>query len=143
VVDRSVLAEKIAATRDAIARIRAVLPPTAESLAADRTAREIVVLNLFVALQECLALAAHWLADAGLDVPQGYAQVFVALGERGVIPPDLAHRLAAGAGLRNLIAHRYGALDWARVHEIASTRLDDLLDLCQRLAQRAGASELA
>jgi hypothetical protein len=31
--------------------------------------REVVILNLFVALQECLSLAAHWLADAGLDVP--------------------------------------------------------------------------
>ncbi len=136
-VDRAVLADRIAAVRDAIARIRAVLPPSPESLAADRTAREVVVLNLFVALQESLALAAHWLADAGLAVPQGYAQVFVALGERGVIAADLAERLAAGAGLRNLIAHRYGALDWARVHEIASTRLDDLSTFCEALARRA------
>ena len=134
-VDRAVLAEKIAAVRDAIARIRAMLPSPAESLAADRTAREVVVLNLFVALQESLSLAAHWLADAGLEVPQAYARVFVALGERGVIGADLAERLAAGAGLRNLIAHRYGALDWARVHEIASTRLDDLLDFCEALAR--------
>jgi uncharacterized protein YutE (UPF0331/DUF86 family) len=76
------------------------------------------------------------LADAGLDVPQGYGQVFLQLGERGVVALDLAERLAAGAGLRNLIAHRHGALDWARVHEIASTRLDDLLAFCEALARR-------
>ncbi len=135
-VDRAIVAEKIAAVRDAVARIRAVLPPSPGALATDRTVREIVVLNLFVALQEALSLAAHWLSDEGLEVPQGYAQVFVALGERGVIAVDLASRLAAGAGLRNLIAHRYGALDWARVHEIASTRLGDLLVLCEALARR-------
>jgi hypothetical protein len=33
-----------------------------------------VVLNLFVAIQACLLLAAHWLADEGWDVPQRYGE---------------------------------------------------------------------
>lgn len=136
-VDRAVLAEKIAAIRDAVARIREVLPSSSEELAADRTRREVVVLNLFVALQESLGLATHWLADEGLDVPQAYAEVFRRLGERGALDPSLAARLAAAAGLRNLIAHRYGALDWRRIHELATTRLEDLLALCEVLARRA------
>jgi uncharacterized protein YutE (UPF0331/DUF86 family) len=68
--------------------------------------REVVLLNLVVALQECLALA-------------------------------LAARLAAASGLRNRVAHRYGVLDWERIHEIASTRLDDRLAVCEALARRA------
>jgi len=55
-----------------------------------------------------------------------------------VIPSSLAQRLAAGSGLRNLVAYQYGVLDWARVHAIASERLVDLLDFCDRLADRAG-----
>jgi hypothetical protein len=35
------------------------------------------------------------------------------------------------------VAHRYGALDWDRIHEIASSRLDDLLALCEVLARKA------
>ena len=136
-VDEAILAEKIASVRDAVARIREVLPPERESFRADRTVREVVILNLFVALQDCLSLAAHWLSDAGLDVPQSYAQVLLRLGERGVVAPDLAARLAAASGLRNLVAHRYGVLDWDRIHEIASTRLDDLLAFCEALARRA------
>jgi len=136
-VDEAILAEKIASVRDAVARIREVLPPERESFRADRTVREVVILNLFVALQDCLSLAAHWLSDAGLDVPQSYAQVLLRLGERGVVAPDLAARLAAASGLRNLVAHRYGALDWDRIHEIASTRLDDTLAFCEALARKA------
>ena len=49
-VDDTLLASKIAAVRDAVARIRAVLPRTSDAFLGDRTAREIVVLNLFVAL---------------------------------------------------------------------------------------------
>lgn len=119
------------------ARIPAVLPASSDALGADRTSREVVVLNLFVALQDCMSLAVHWLADQGLDVPQTYGDVFRRLGEHAVISSDLAGRLAAASGFRNLVAHQYGVLDWARVHGIASDRLDDLLDFCDELARRA------
>jgi uncharacterized protein YutE (UPF0331/DUF86 family) len=136
-VDKTVLATKIAAVRDAVARIRSVLPEDAGTFASDRTTREVVVLNLFVALQACVSLAAHWLADQGLDVPKTYADLFRRLGEREVIPTDLAARLAAASGLCNLVAHQYGVLDWNRVHALASERLDDLLVFCDELATRA------
>lgn len=136
-VDKALLAKGIADIRDAVKRIRDVLPENSEKFARDRTIREIVVLNLFVALQQCLSLAAHWLADGGRDVPGGYRQVFLALGDRSVLGEDLAGRLATAAGLRNLIAHRYGVLDWERVYTIASSQLDDLLEFCEQLARRA------
>lgn len=131
------MAKGIAAIADAIARIREVLPADFTAFDSDRTVREVVVLNLFIALQHCLDLAAHWLADEGHTVPEAYRQLFEDLGARGVLPMDLARRLAAGAGLRNLIAHRYGVLDWSRIFTIATHDLDDLLQFCQALAQRA------
>jgi uncharacterized protein YutE (UPF0331/DUF86 family) len=137
VVDKTLLAAKVAAIRDAVQRIRAVLPLDRETFISDRTAREIVTLNLFVALQECLSLATHWLADEGWDIPQSYRDVLRTLGEREVIPRELAARLASASGLRNLIAHQYGVLDWARIHQIALTALDDLLAFCEALARRA------
>lgn len=135
-VDKTLLASKIAAIRDAAARVREVIPADREAFAADRTAREVVLLNLFVAIQECMSLATHWLADEGLDVPPTYADVFRRLGERTVITQDLATRLAAASGFRNLVAHHYGALDWARVYDIAAEGLGDLLSFCDALAAR-------
>jgi len=82
VVDLAVLARKIAAIRDAVERIREVLPATAAAFLADRTAREVVSLNLFLALQETIGLATHWLADDGAIVPDTYGDVFSALAER-------------------------------------------------------------
>jgi len=136
-VDKAVMASKIASVGDAVSRIRAVLPADVEAFVSDRTTREVVVLNLFVALHDCLSLAAHWLADEGVDVPQTYGDMFRRLGERGVIPTELAMRLAAASGLRNLVAHQYGILDWRRVFTLASERLDDLLTFCAQLADQA------
>lgn len=136
-VDRTVLSAKVAAVRDAVARIRAVLPGEPAAFLADRTTREVVILNLFVALQDTLALATHWLADAGWEVPPRYGDVFKALGERDVVRRDLAERLASASGLRNLVAHQYAVLDWKRIHEIATLHLDDLLAFCEELARKA------
>ncbi len=137
-IDHSFLARRVAAVRDAAERIREVLPAQVEAFVADRSAREIVTLNLFVALQECLSLASHWLADEGWEVPGTYAEVFRVLAERNVLDHDLAARMAEAAGLRNLIAHRYGALDWTRIHDIASHHIEDLLRFCDVLADAAG-----
>ena len=136
-VDKAVLAKKIASVKDAVTRIRAVLPASVDAFASDRTSREVVVLNLFVALQECVSLAAHWLADSGVDVPAGYREMFLMLASEGALDRSLAERLAAASGLRNLIAHQYGALDLARIYEIAASNLDDLQDFCEALARKA------
>jgi len=130
VVDATVAAAKIAAIRDAVQRVRAVLPEDVASFEADRTTREVVILNLFVALQECVSLATHWLSDAGQDVPGSYCEIFTALADRGALSADLARRLAAAAGFRNLVAHQYGVLDPTRVHAIAASELGDLLEFC-------------
>ena len=136
-VDRPLLARQVATVRDAVARIRSVLPPSSEAFAADRTAREVVILNLFVAIQACLDLAGHWLADEGWDVPQRYGEIFLALADHGVILRPLALRLVAASGLRNLVAHQYGAVEWARIYGTASSSdLDDLEAFCAALAAK-------
>jgi uncharacterized protein YutE (UPF0331/DUF86 family) len=134
VVDSALVAARVATVRDATSRIRSVLPRAPDDFLKDRTTREVVTLNLFVAIQACLDLAAHWLADAGLAVPATYGEVFAALAAHGVIPHALTDRLAAAAAFRNLVAHQYGVLDWARVHAVATSGLDDLEAFCAALA---------
>ena len=137
VVDSALLAAKVAAARDATARVRTMLPASTDAFIADRTTREVVTLNLFVAIQACLDLAAHWLADAGWNMPGTYADVFAALAEHEVIPRELATRLAAAAAFRNLVAHQYGVLDWRRVYALAALDLGDVDAFCAILADRA------
>ena len=48
------------------------------------------------------------------------------------IPHPLALDLVAAAGLRNLVAHQYGAVEWARIYAAASSPdLDDLEAFCE------------
>lgn len=135
--DPFVLRMALADIRDAVARIREVLPKDLAAFQHDRASREIVVLNLFVALQQILTVANHWLADSGRKVPGAYRDALLALGELGVLTPQLAERLARASGLRNLIAHRYGAIDWERIHTFAGKDLDDFESFCAAIEQLA------
>ena len=115
-VDARLLERKIATLRERIARIRSKLPHTAAELVGDEDRRELVSFNLFLAFQEALDIAAHLIADAGWAVPASAREHFETLAAHQVIDVDLASELAACAGARNLIAHAYGTLDFARLH---------------------------
>lgn len=67
-------------------------------------------------------------------------RAFAILAERGVLERDLATHLQAAAGLRNLIARQYGAIDVDRIFAIAANQLDDLLSFCLQIAQRAAST---
>lgn len=54
-VDETLLAAKIGAVRDAADRVRTMLPGNRDQFLGDRTVREVVLLNVFVALQECMS----------------------------------------------------------------------------------------
>jgi len=117
VVDSALLAAKIAAVRDATARVRAVLPASADAFIVDRTAREVVTLNLFVAIQACLDLAAHWLADAGWDMPATYADVFGAstassTGAECTPSPARTSATSTSSAQHSPAAHAINSSDW-------------------------------
>ena len=136
-IDHTILARQVAAVRDAADRVGEVLPATPVEFFADRTIRETVTLNLFNAVQESLSLATHRLAVHAWEVLATYAGVFRVLGEHNVLDPELSARMAAAAGLRNLIAHRYAALDRSLVHDAALNHVDDLLRFCDVPAKAA------
>lgn len=80
---------------------------------------------LQLAIQICLDVGAHLVAELGLGPPDDYRDVFLALAEAGVVPSDLGGRLADAAGLRNVLVHGYASLDDHLVYA-ALADVDDL-----------------
>lgn len=79
-----------------------------------------------VAIEALTDAGQHVIASEGWAPPTSYAQVFTRLAEHGILDAELADRLSGMTGFRNLLVHRYAAVDDRRVIEIARTRLDDL-----------------
>ena len=91
-----------------------------------------------LALQECLDLAAHWIASEGW-VPAAHAAAsFDSLAAHGVIPPDLAAFLRGAASLRNRIAHGYGDVDLGRLQAEARAGIPSIRRFLDVAARAAG-----
>lgn len=137
-VDRDVLREKCRTVEACVRRLRQKTPAAPDELERDIDTQESVRLNLQVAIQACIDLAAHVVADEGYELAPGAAGTFAVLAREGVISAELSVRLAAAAGLRNILLHRYGQLDMARIHRAATTGVEDLLDFCRAVREKFG-----
>lgn len=136
-LDERLLETKLGRLRARLERARAKLPASREDFESDVDAQEIVSFNLLLAVQEALDLAAHWIADAGWEVPTTAREHFEILASHGVVQRDLARDLALCAGARNLIAHAYGTLDFGRLYAETPRALQTLERLAGVLAQKS------
>jgi len=109
----------------------------AARLRTDPDAQNMVLFAMYRAVQACIDLAHHIVADEGLRVPAGYRAAFESLREAGWVDDDLAARLAGWAGLRNVIAHGYVRIDFDRIHAALAER-GDLAALAAVVAARVG-----
>lgn len=126
VVRRDVVAAKVGRARAWLNDASTALERPPADFIADPKARDLSLFYLFLAIQECIDLAAHWVADEGWGEPDDAGSAFDVLADRGAIDRETATALRAAAGLRNRIAHGYALLDYDRVHREAGTGLPSL-----------------
>ncbi len=81
---------------------------------------------LFItAIEGCIDAAQHLCASEGWGPPETNADAVRLLGRHGVVRSDIADRIAAAVGFRNVLVHGYAGIDDHRVMENLG-RLDDL-----------------
>lgn len=73
------------------------------------------------------------LLNAYDETAEGFPQCFARLGSKGVLPEDLAYRLASAARLRNLLVHRYWAISDEKVYESIRNGLRDFEEFVMRV----------
>jgi uncharacterized protein YutE (UPF0331/DUF86 family) len=91
---------------------------------------------LQVAVQICIDLGTQLVTEQSARPPSDYADVFKVLGEREVIPSDLAQRLSDAARQRNLIVHLYMEIEDRAVFA-SLAHLDDLREFAASLERLA------
>lgn len=119
-----VLLAKLASIERCVARIREVTHGDPKSVR-NLDVQEIVLLNLQRAIQATVDLAAHYLASRAWGLPDSLKQNFTILEQQGVLDAELAGRLRAMVGFRNIAVHEYQALDLAILEEVVASHLAD------------------
>lgn len=101
---------------------------------ADEDSQDIARSRLLTAIEAALNICYHVAARKLRRVPEEYAQCFLLLGETGLLPVDLAARLAGMARFRNRLVHLYCDVDFGQVYDIIDRDLGDLQAFSEAVA---------
>ena len=120
-----VLLAKLGSIERCLQRIRDVTHGDASSVR-NIDVQDIVVLNLQRAIQSAIDLAAHLISVKSWGLPDSLKQHFTILEREGVLSTNLAARMRAMTGFRNIAIHEYQTLDPAILEIIVADHLGDL-----------------
>lgn len=137
-MDKSLIARKLDSLARCVGRLEEKRPATADQLANDLDCQDILSINLERAVQLCVDMGAHLLADSATPPPESMGEVFTLLAGAGLIDRETATDLRKAVGFRNLSVHAYDRVDWHRVFEIAHSRLDDFRRFGRAIADATG-----
>ncbi len=89
--------------------------------------------SLQEAIESCLDIGSHIIAEKGFRRPEDYKEIFIVLEEEGIIENALSTKLQEMAQFRNLLVHRYGKIDLKRVYIIMSDDLKDIQEFAKSI----------
>jgi uncharacterized protein YutE (UPF0331/DUF86 family) len=138
VVHRDLVAAKSGRARGWLNDCAPAFSGSLEAFREDRARRDLAHFYLFLAIQECIDMAAHWVADEGWGEADDAGTAFDLLADHGVISRNTATVLRAAAGLRNRIAHGYAMLDHERIHDEAQAGIPALRTFLAAVTTAAG-----
>ena len=99
----------------------------------NQTHQDAIVLNIERACQAAIDMAMRLAAKERLGVPQSSAEGFDLLARAGKISVDLAERLRAMTGFRNIAVHEYQSLNLDILRGVVESGGKDLRRFCREL----------
>ena len=89
------------------------------------TKQDSIVLNLQRACEACIDVAMYLVSEKNLGLPQSSRDAFQLLQKDHLIPDDLAARMKAMVGFRNIAVHNYQSLDTSILQSVIDHHLSD------------------
>ena len=116
---------KVATIERCLERIREDYVGHEAEFASEQMRQDAVVLNLLRACEAAIDLAMHVVRVRHLGLPERSRDAFDLLEQAGLLESDLAGRMRAMAGLRNIAMHAYQTLDLDIVRSVLDGHLED------------------
>jgi len=124
-VDRDLLLRKLADLDQYLGQVSEYRDITIDQYRGDWKTQRIVERTLQMAIEMCVDIVNHVIADRGLRVPATYAEAFEVLGEAGLLDAARRDAMIRMSKFRNVIVHDYARVDPAIVVRILREHLED------------------
>ncbi len=140
-VNLGLLCQRFGEIRDSISKLRRYSDVPVEEFLIDEIVVAASKYTLLTAIEAAISICNHLAARMLNKSPDTYAECFTILASGGLITNELADRLAAMAGFRNLLVHVYDQIDDGRVWEILRSDLRDLEEYVDAVCNVVGQGE--
>jgi len=125
-VNTTVVLRKISQIRQRLTRLKDKKDVSVARLKSDPDTQDIVLHNLQLAIQGCVDIGSHIIADEGWGIAGSFSEIFYILQEKKVLGPVLTDKMIAMVGFRNLLVHEYETIRFDLVYDILQTHLSDI-----------------
>jgi len=125
-VDREIFSRRLEALHVYLRRLRAFREAEQAEFVREPALHDLAERYLHLAVEACLDLANHWIAEKALPTPDANRDTFTVLENAGELDPKLADRLRGWAGFRNILVHEYLEIDHAIAYRAIRDELSDL-----------------
>ncbi|MFF2589930.1 DUF86 domain-containing protein [Peribacillus butanolivorans] len=127
-----VILNKISVIERCINRVKDVYANDPENLK-DYTKQDSIILNIQRACESSIDLAMHIVAEQRLGLPQASRDAFDMLQTHSIIDENIAKRLKAMVGFRNIAVHDYQTLNLDILEKIVDNHLGDFTDYTKQI----------
>ncbi|MBI1953333.1 MAG: DUF86 domain-containing protein [Candidatus Omnitrophica bacterium] len=134
-VNPEIIVSRLSRLREYIGYLKRLRRLSYQKLANDPFLRASLERYLHLAIECCLDMGNHLIADRGLRKAEEYQEIFLILGEAKILPKPFAKRIAPMGGFRNILVHDYLRVDPRKVYAILRERLPDLERFARLMAK--------
>jgi uncharacterized protein YutE (UPF0331/DUF86 family) len=99
----------------------------------DYTKQDFIILNIQRACEACIDLAMHIVAQERLGLPQTSRDAFDILESSSIIDEEIAKRLKAMVGFRNIAVRDYQTINLTILEQIVEKHLEDFTDFTKQI----------
>jgi len=124
-MDTTPIVARLSVIADSVSALQDMQEVALEEFVADDILHTAAEHYFQVAIQAALDIGGMLLAVRSVKVPQGYAEIFPALAEAGVLPKDFADELVGMAKLRNVLVHMYLQVDLGLMYGYLQNKIGD------------------
>lgn len=133
-----VVLNKAATIERCLKRVREEHAGDDANITDNQTRQDAIVLNIQRACEAAIDLAMHAVRRERLGIPQETREAFTMLAKANVIGDEMAAKLSAMVGFRNVAVHDYQQLNLDIVKAVVRDHLGDLRDFSKKMIQRYG-----
>jgi uncharacterized protein YutE (UPF0331/DUF86 family) len=124
---------KVESLRRCLNRIKLKTPNTIFELQNNYDLQDILSINLERAIQNCVDIATHIIANSDYPAPTNMADSFTGLLKLNYINEKVSKAMIAAVGFRNIAVHAYSDIDWEILFSIITQHLNDFKEFIQQI----------